>query len=267
MSRAILLAGLLAVSVAAQEKFAVDGFKYVGCVQANPSVFPVKTSLTDSYTVAECQAACTKIGSYAAASKSGCVCNDPASKADIKYDVLEPSQCTKACKPDDDKAGQCGGPCSPDGQHLYNLYQRVDSASDPTKAQPIHANKAADVQVATVMKTVTACAPDVTDCPLRNKPVAPPVETKAVVLPDPASPAKTSCGCKETAKPVAPPKPCAGPECNEPPLNAKFPPHTSGMVPANTSIPILISQGPSRPASTVMTLLGLGAFVLAFGMS
>lgn len=45
MSRFALFAGLMAASVAAQAEFTAPGFRYIGCVEAEPPVFDFKADV------------------------------------------------------------------------------------------------------------------------------------------------------------------------------------------------------------------------------
>ncbi|KAK2594463.1 hypothetical protein QQS21_007809 [Conoideocrella luteorostrata] len=300
MSRAALIAGLMAASVAAQANLASEGFQYIGCVEASPGIFPVNMELGDGFTVGQCQEACGKSGANAAAAGNGCHCNSSISQAAVDFDVVDESRCSQPCSEADVKAGQCGGPVASDGKQLYNLYQRIPT--DPTPAgydatMPPANNKVVDAPSTTtsiLLQTIISCAPGVLDCPAQNQtalptlilpsqscaeehlPPPPPVETKfeepcpessIAVPPPPPPPATTPCACEEAVAPKHhhKTKGCPGPECMQNATSIALPP--SSEPPAETSGPVVISDGSVRSVSAVMAALSLGALVLAFGMS
>ncbi|GFP59863.1 hypothetical protein TASIC1_0015003200 [Trichoderma asperellum] len=124
MSRFAIFAGLMAVSVAAQAEFAAPGFKYIGCVEAEPAVFNAKADLPAPFSVQQCQDACHAKGKYAAMDGS-CNCYDSSSKAEPSYNILDESVCSLPCIGGNRTAGVCGGPqCEVTGKKRYSLYKQ-----------------------------------------------------------------------------------------------------------------------------------------------
>ncbi|KAL9480286.1 hypothetical protein ACSS6W_005072 [Trichoderma asperelloides] len=130
MSRFAIFAGLMAVSVAAQAEFAAPGFKYIGCVEAEPAVFNAKADLPAPFSVQQCQDACHAKGKYAAMDGS-CNCYDSSSKAEPSYNILDESVCSLPCIGGNRTAGVCGGPqCEVTGKKRYSLYKQEEDKQE-----------------------------------------------------------------------------------------------------------------------------------------
>ncbi|KHN97431.1 Carbohydrate-binding WSC [Metarhizium album ARSEF 1941] len=283
MIHAILAVGLMAASASAQARYASDGFKYVGCVQARACEFPVKMDLGDSFTIAQCQQACGKSSSFAAATVDGCHCEDPMSRAAPVYDVGDDTRCSRACRPGDADAGQCGGPVPADRYRVYNVYQRV--AAEPAAVPRVTLRPAADATPA-ARKTAATHAAETAVIGTATGASHPPASSHAQEH-LPPSPAETrgavACSnCTAPAAPTAPTapfrtagnkpavvslpsRPCRGAECPESrvlPLSSKAAP--AAAAPSHS---VIVSGGPCRPAGAIAVALGMAAFVLAVGMS
>ena len=94
----------LAVTAAAHQDHAIEGFTYVGCVEADPSFVSIAVAFFAPFTSQQCQQACGD-ASYAIVS-SGCYC---AASDDIEYTVVDDSECDYSCFGDEEDAGFCGG--------------------------------------------------------------------------------------------------------------------------------------------------------------
>ncbi|RFU77990.1 carbohydrate-binding wsc [Trichoderma arundinaceum] len=126
MSRLAFLASLMAASVAAQAEFAAPGFKYIGCVEAEPRVFGYNADIHAPFSAQQCQTACHGKGRYVALD-GGCHCHDHASNADTKlyYKKIDDSVCSLPCIGGNSTTGRCGGPqCPETGKKRYSLYQK-----------------------------------------------------------------------------------------------------------------------------------------------
>jgi hypothetical protein len=125
MSRFAVLASLMAASVAAQAEFVASGFKYIGCVEAEPPVFDFKADVPAPFSVQQCQYACHAKGKYAAMDGS-CNCYESSSsEAEPAYNILDESVCSIPCIGGNRTAGVCGGPqCPVTGKKRYSLYKR-----------------------------------------------------------------------------------------------------------------------------------------------
>ncbi|KAK9438111.1 Carbohydrate-binding WSC [Metarhizium brunneum] len=293
MIHTLLVTGLMAAGASAQARYASDGFKYVGCVQAKACDFPVKMDLGDSFTVAQCQQACGKNGSYAAAGVNGCYCEDSVSRGAPEYEVTDDSSCSKACKSGDDKAGRCGGPSPADGEQLYNLYQRIPAAPTvpnvtTTRLADKPAAAAGDATPA-ALKTIATHPAEAASTPRTGadephaasfrEPTPSAAESRGVAYsndtaPAPPAPATTAYQQEESKPSASPPSgPCRGRECPEAEevpsqFSTKFAPGTTANNnPSSPSHSVIVSEGPSRPASVITVALGMAALVLAMGMS
>ncbi|KAH8121773.1 hypothetical protein LI328DRAFT_171378 [Trichoderma asperelloides] len=226
MSRFAIFAGLMAVSVAAQAEFAAPGFKYIGCVEAEPAVFNAKADLPAPFSVQQCQDACHAKGKYAAMDGS-CNCYDSSSKAEPSYNILDESVCSLPCIGGNRTAGVCGGPqCEVTGKKRYSLYKQevehhdgddydkedkqelkyhdgTDYEKDKTKETGIQTK-----YITSTVKTITACPPEVTNCPLSPNKTIPQCPGEGCHIPTTsADPAKPTC--PEKCSPPCPPEGCA----------------------------------------------------------
>ncbi|EFY84274.1 hypothetical protein J3458_021445 [Metarhizium acridum] len=290
MMHTLLVTGLMAASASAQARYASDGFQYVGCVQAKACDFPVKMDLGDSFTAAQCQQACGKNGSYAAAGVNGCYCEDPVSRAAPKYGVTDDSRCPKACKPGDDKAGHCGGPSPADGEQLYNLYKRVPTEpagpnASVTRLTDKPGAAAGDPTPTALRTTATHPAETANAAGTRTEephaasfrePTSSAAESRGGVAysndtaPLPPTPTARHGGDEPSAS--HPSGPCRGRECPEtetpPPLSSNAARATAAdSNPSSPSHSVIVSEGPSQPVSAITIVLGMAALVLAMGMS
>ncbi|PTB37609.1 hypothetical protein M441DRAFT_148443 [Trichoderma asperellum CBS 433.97] len=232
MSRFALFAGFMAVSVAAQAEFAAPRFKYIGCVEAEPPVFSVKADLPAPFSVQQCQDACHAKGKYAAMDGS-CNCYDSSSKAEPSYNILDESVCSLPCISGNRTAGVCGGPqCEVTGKKRYSLYKQEEDkqkmehhdgngCEKENKKEMEHhdgdgwekedKSKETGIQtkyITSTVKTITACPPEVTNCPLSPNKTTPHCPGEGCHIPttsaDPAKPA-----CPEKCSPPCPPEGCA----------------------------------------------------------
>lgn len=175
MSRFALFASLMAASVAAQAEFTAPGFKYIGCAEAEPLVFNFQADVPAPFSAQQCQYACHAKGKYAAMD-GNCNCYDSSSKAKPAYKIIDESVCSVPCIGGNRTAGVCGGPqCPVTGKKRYSLYKEMDHHDDDEEK-----TKSKDIGVwtkyiSTTVATITACPPEVTDCPLSP--------TKATAIP------------------------------------------------------------------------------------
>ncbi|KAL7945009.1 hypothetical protein V8C42DRAFT_324309 [Trichoderma barbatum] len=168
MSHLILLASIMAATAAAQSEYAAHGFKYIGCVEADPPVFAFNIDLPAPFTAHQCQVACHAKGKYAALDGS-CHCEDPSSKSEPKYKVLDDSICVRPCVDGNKMAGWCGGPqCSVSGKKRYTLYKKDENHHHGDDCEKDDKGKGIGIPVrtSTTIKTITSCPPQVTNCPL-----------------------------------------------------------------------------------------------------
>ncbi|KAH7317147.1 hypothetical protein B0I35DRAFT_512922 [Stachybotrys elegans] len=118
MSR-LLLTSLLATAVSAQANFAIDRFRYIGCVEtSNPAAFGLTIDFTRPFSSEDCQGACAGRGGSAtyAALIATCGCSIPGIPAD--YTVVDESRCNRLCIEGDESGGYCGG------DDVYTLFQK-----------------------------------------------------------------------------------------------------------------------------------------------
>lgn len=232
MSRFALLAGLMAASVAAQAEFTAPGFKYVGCVEAEPPVFNFKADVPAPFSVQQCQYACHAKGKYAAVD-GGCNCYDSSSKAEPAYKILDQSVCSLPCIGGNRTAGVCGGPqCPVTGKKRYSLYKKEmhHHDDDDCEEEGKGKDKGTGIQtkyISTTVKTITACPPEVTNCPLSPTKATPHCPGESYHVPTtsaeptiPPCPEKCGLPCPPEGYPVCPPGGClpsCPPGCPPPP--------------------------------------------------
>jgi hypothetical protein len=236
MSRFAVLASLMAASVAAQAEFVASGFKYIGCVEAEPPVFDFKADVPAPFSVQQCQYACHAKGKYAAMDGS-CNCYESSSsEAEPAYNILDESVCSIPCIGGNRTAGVCGGPqCPVTGKKRYSLYKReTDHHNDEDcEEEDRDKSKWTGVQtkfISTTVKTITACPPEVTDCPLSPTKATPHCPGEGCHVPTTsAEPAEQPC--PEKCGPPCPPEGC--PVC---PLDGCLPSCPPGC-PIGSTIP------------------------------
>ncbi|QYS96849.1 WSC domain-containing protein [Trichoderma simmonsii] len=274
MSRLALLVSLMAATAAAQAEYASHGFKYIGCVEAEPPVFSFNVDLPAPFSAQQCQEACHAKGKYAAIDGS-CHCEDPASKGEPQYNKLEDSVCVQPCIGGNQTAGWCGGPqCPVTGKKRYSLYKMDEDHCDDDKDKDIgngFHTKSIPVRTSTTIKTITSCPPEVTNCPLSCPPGGCHV--------DPPSPITTwKHHSAPSSEPKAPfPRPeCDGEHCKTTvPASPTCPP--GGCVrlvtdpipprphptpdPAPTKVPVTISEGTRYQSGVLMA--AVAAMVMA----
>ncbi|KAL7926990.1 hypothetical protein ACQKWADRAFT_308914 [Trichoderma austrokoningii] len=207
MSRFALLAGLMAASVAAQADFAAPGFKYIGCVEAEPPVFSYKADVPAPFSVQQCQYACHAKGKYAAMDGS-CNCYDSsASKAEPAYKMLDESVCSVPCIEGNRTAGVCGGPqCDVTGKKRYSLYKKEMDHHDDDDEEKKYTGVWTKY-ISTTVATITACPPEVTDCPLSPTKATPHCQGEDCHIPT-TSAEPTKPPCPEKCGPPCPPEGC-----------------------------------------------------------
>ncbi|KAL6887966.1 hypothetical protein GGI43DRAFT_388039 [Trichoderma evansii] len=210
MSRFALLASLMAISVAAQAEFAAPGFKYIGCVEAEPPVFNYKADVSAPFTVQQCQYACHAKGKYAAMDGS-CNCYDASSKTEPSYKILDESVCSLPCIGGNRTAGVCGGPqCPVTGKKRYSLYKKEMDHHDDDDCEKEDKSKWTGIRteyITSTVKTITACPPEVTNCPLSPTKATPHCPGEGCHVPTTsAEPTKPSC--PEKCGPPCPPEGC-----------------------------------------------------------
>ncbi|KAL7957679.1 hypothetical protein V8C34DRAFT_171873 [Trichoderma compactum] len=214
MSRLALLVSLMAATAAAQAGYASHGFKYIGCVEADPPVFSSNVDLPAPFSAQQCQEACHAKGKYAAIDGS-CHCEDPSSKSEPQYKVLEDSVCVLPCIDGNTTAGWCGGPqCPVTGKKRYSLYKKDhDDCEEDDKGKGIGIGfhtKSIPVRTSTTIKTITSCPPEVTNCPLSCPPGGCHIDPPSPVTkqhPAPSSEPATP-PCPEKCGPPCPPRGC-----------------------------------------------------------
>ncbi|KAL2204580.1 hypothetical protein CC79DRAFT_1360406 [Sarocladium strictum] len=238
MSRHVLGMGLLAITVSAQANFATSGFEYVGCVEAEPSLFGLNIDFFKPFTPQECQDACAGKATYAALG-GGCKCDVPHQGTDVTFKVLNEEACTVLCIPGSPDAGRCGGSGEGDqpGTQLFNLYKKAgeDSAAggaameegegDCNEGDAAVHNQVAELPLPSiVVETIYSCPPEKEDCPLRAAatklavPVCPPEGCQPSSVPEPA-PTVAACppeGCQPAPVPSPAPAPPATTPVPEP---------------------------------------------------
>ncbi|KAL7939349.1 hypothetical protein V8C35DRAFT_6025 [Trichoderma chlorosporum] len=244
MSRLALLASLMAVTVAAQAEYTAHGFKYVGCVEAEPPVFSYNVDLPPPFSPQQCQIACHAKGKYAALDGS-CHCEDPLSKNEPQYKVLDDSVCILPCFSGNKSAGWCGGPqCPVTGKKRYSLYKKDeehhhnDDCEKEDKKEIGIGFRTNDIptRTSTTIKTITSCPPEVTNCPLSCPPGGCHI--------DPPAPITTHHEVPSSKPAVAPPPPeCPGEHCK---TNAP----TSSACPPEGCVKIVTDPVPTRPHPT-----------------
>ncbi|PTB65776.1 hypothetical protein BBK36DRAFT_1099804, partial [Trichoderma citrinoviride] len=282
MSRLLLLTGLLAASVAAQADHAAPGFKYIGCVEAEPPAFSSWKTATDlpaSFSAEQCQHACHEKGKYAALDGAGgCRCylsdDDGTSKEEEpKYNVIDESVCQIPCAA---AGGFCGGPdCPVTGKKRYSLYKKEyeddaceEEHGDDKNKDDIGTwnwnNKDKEdpaTKTTTEIKTITSCPPEVTDCPLRahdkgidTPPFSPITKHQAASSAEPATPshsepAKPECDGEHCKK-----KPeCDGEHCKITATTAAAPissPPSWSCPPGGPCVKLVTDSAPTHPRPT-----------------
>ncbi|PON30840.1 hypothetical protein TGAM01_v200260 [Trichoderma gamsii] len=217
MSRFALFAGLMAASVAAQAEFTAPGFRYIGCVEAEPPVFDFKADVPAPFSVQQCQYACHAKGKYAAMDGScNCYYSSP-SKAEPAYKIIDGYICSVPCIGGNTTAGMCGGPqCPMTGKKRYSLYKKEIDHHDDDDCEE-EKTKSKDIGVwtkyiSTTVATITACPPEVTDCPLSSTKATPHCPGQGCNVPttsaEPTSPpCPEICGppCSSEGCPICPP--------------------------------------------------------------
>ncbi|KAM6485280.1 hypothetical protein HDV62DRAFT_284220 [Trichoderma sp. SZMC 28011] len=274
MSRLAILISIMAATAAAQAEYASHGFKYIGCVEAEPPVFSYNVDLPAPFSAQQCQEACHAKGKYAAIDGS-CHCEDPASKGEPQYNKLEDSVCVQPCIGGNQTAGWCGGPqCPVTGKKRYSLYKMDDDHCDDDKDKDIgngFHTKSIPVRTSTTIKTITSCPPEVTNCPLSCPPGGCHVDPPAPITtwkhhsapssePKPPFPRPECDGehCKTTvpASPTCPPGGCV--RLVTDPIPPR--PHPTPD-PAPTKVPVTISEGARYQSGVLMA--AVAALVMA----
>lgn len=242
-----LLASLMAASVAAQAEFAAPGFKYIGCIEAEPPVFTYSIDLPAPFSAQQCQHACHAKGKYAALDGS-CHCHD---KTEPSYKIIDEAVCSLPCVAGNRTAGVCGGPqCSVTGKKRYSLYQKEhehhghDDGDDGKGGWAKTKDGAVKI---TTTKTITSCPPDITHCPLtaHTKAVCPPEGCHITTVHIEPPPPITKHHAVSSAEPIPPcPEKC-GPPC--PPQGCAFCPPGGCLPPCPPGCPF--SPPPQSPPS------------------
>ncbi|KAH8175160.1 hypothetical protein LIA77_03578 [Sarocladium implicatum] len=206
MSRFVLSMGLLAATVTAQANFASPDFEYIGCVQAAPAAFGLKLDLSKAFTPQECQDACAGKATFAAVGGS-CRCDVPGDENDIKFQMIDDSECANPCDPASPDAGNCGGSSNDEALQVFNLYRKHCSECEEKEAaaaKPVA--KVAEAPLV-ITHTVFSCPPEKLDCPLHAATAAPaPPSTPA---PAPAFNNKIPAACPPEGCRSCPPEGCA----------------------------------------------------------
>ncbi|KAK5993064.1 hypothetical protein PT974_06492 [Cladobotryum mycophilum] len=274
MSRYAILTGLMVLGVTAQAGPAAAGFKYVGCIEADPTSFGVGINFFAPFSADQCQKACGSKAMYAALG-AGCHCDEPLSRVPVAFDIVDEAKCSTLCIEGDDSAGHCGGPSSNSGRQFYNLYQRDPNAIDTeectkrktTTAQVIIDTKVAPGPAPTIV-TVTSCPPDAVDCPLSTaQPTA--VDTKLpAASTDSGAPAcPENCSGSECTYETSAAPSCSSGEC---PKMTKGPitPHvepTEGPATTSAMSSVMVGQG-SHQRSVDLAILSMVTLALAFSL-
>lgn len=261
MARSAIVASLLAASVAAQAGFATEGFKYIGCVEAERTVFDVNIDFFTDFTAEQCVKACAGSSTYAALG-SGCQC----SAAEVAYTKVDDSKCSVQCIQDDDKSGYCGGPLSDDAgtreKQLYNLYKKDDGSGSSSSSPPTSPGGGSTTETGTDTSTSpTAPPPTSDDGTNTSEPGSTASETSAPT----GAPPATSSDHHDTATHTG--------DHTEQPTGDTTSAGQATDGPSSTG-----SGGTTNPSPTgnlgvqshpsgVVALLTLGALILAVGMS
>ncbi|POR36721.1 Uncharacterized protein TPAR_03076 [Tolypocladium paradoxum] len=279
MTRAALVAALLVALSAAQSDHAAPGFRYLGCVRADPAAFPMRPGLAHPFSPDKCQEACGPKAAYAALGNGGCHCDDAASRREAKWDAVDEEQCCTLCDERDEKGGHCGGP-GKDGKGVFNLYMKIPTGPRPPPEEDEDCEEGKGMKPtrppvettmvrakATVIDTISSCPPEVPDCPAKKKHDClaegcrpPPPPPTSAPRPHPTHANCTRC------PPKAPPPGCTG-DCpgNPPGPPTKMPIYTPA--PPATNAPVIVSEASAQQWNRAMALLGLGAVALAVGPS
>lgn len=292
MSRAVLLAGLLAALSAAGPDHAAPGFQYMGCVRADPAAFPLRPGgLARPFPPDKCQEACGPDAAYAALGNGRCHCGDPASGEEARWDAVDEAECSTLCDEGDEDGGRCGGP-GKDGKGVFNLYMKFpahpmsppededrDEGKDTEPTRPPVETKMAR-PAKTVLETTTSCPPEAPDCPANKKPECPPEGCSEPPLPPPPTyaprqhPKHANCTHMHPPPPVYTklPADCTHEKPPHQDCPPKPPPECSGDCAGKppgppTEAPVVVSEASAQPWNRVMALLGLSAVVLAVGLS
>ncbi|UKZ75669.1 hypothetical protein TrVFT333_003359 [Trichoderma virens FT-333] len=245
MSRLALLLSLMAATAAAQAEYASHGFKYIGCVEAEPPVFSFNVDLPAPFSAQQCQVACHSKGKYAALDGS-CHCEDPLSKSEPQYKVLNDSVCALPCDGGNKSWGWCGGPqCPVTGKKRYSLYKKDedhdhnDDCEKDDKSKGIGIGfhtKDIPVRTSTTIKTITSCPPEVTNCPLSCPPGGCHI--------DPSPPVTKHHAVPPSEPSIRPPPP----ECHGEYCKTKIP--TTSACPSGGCVKIVTDPIPTRPHPT-----------------
>lgn len=269
MLRPILLAGLVATaSVTAQANFASPGFQYIGCVKAEPGSFSIRKDFNNSFSVSQCQDACSNTGLYAAITQRECYCDDAKSQIAVDFDIADEASCSLLCDPGNSQAGQCGGPDTDDSYQLFTLFQKLPKGAAGNAEAGFSI-----VNISTCTTTETSTTPATVSAPNTASVTSPCASDRPDIGMEasirsfsPVSKVNVSTLCTCDTVKVNKTNEYLVPKCTNSKMQSWSVPSPYD-VPDSTGGQVVVSKGSVPSATLPAAVIGLGALVLAFFMA